>query len=750
MKDPVAYPKDSVLAPAMLPHDTPEERAALEGVLQFHYEQAERAKWVRALGWFTNASFVAGNHYPNFHWNGTSMSWDSPTLPRTKASALIPKTSDNHIVRAHEAAVSRLTEFRPQPRVQPNSDAPDDEDATRLAEIAYRVKYEDLRMHPKLRGLAGYLSTCGTAAMEVAYDDIDEITEVPTYRRVKRPDILAEDDDEAEFETDEPTGETTAAYEKDLVAKLWSGFHLIPDPAATNDPSSLTWLARENFEDLSWLKEQFDRDEEGFYPENLEKVECGSYQSVPLYWWERLKDLLDSPETHYGLSSRTANGKIPNQVLFRVMDTKPNLRFPRGRTIITAGDKLLYCGQARAWDERYRWRWHPYAIFRYWTLVGRFWGIPLVSMLVPLQRRVNAIDALVQLNREYMTIGQWLLPTACKVPDGTLTGVPGKSIPYKTTPSGAKPEKVKHEGLPSELIGEREMMVRRIEVLSGIRQNSEIEAQSAVRAGVMLDFYQREKLQSQSSMLADFGDNHEVLAQNVLIEISRNFDRNDDALTRRLRAAAAEESELAIRTFTGKDLRDHVHVRIDIASALMRSPEAQKELAIGFAQARGQNMSDEEAQRVWRQIGFEEFDRQQGPQVRRAKRMIARVVQGMKEAAVPLPVDNPSVFTQVLTNAMISDKFNDYTIEVKEQILFLFDHYQGVIQAQQQAQRQQQILDAALIAQAEKGIAPKPPEGAAGGDGKKPAGEKKASGGKKPSSSRSSGKKPAAPAKKAA
>lgn len=718
-KDRIEYPQESYRALAIIPHDTPDGVRALESAHSWWVGQMDSSKWPRALNWFTNFAFLCGNQYPNFTWNGSILRWSGSTFDSNYSGAnlipgsgnlsgmggghgQVPKTVDNQLLRPYEANVSLMTEMKPRPRVEPNSDRAEDMEAASLSEVTFNLYWENLHMPAHIRQVASIIALMGTAGVEMVYEETDLPVIRPGTKIQRRKDRvtgemveeMVQDGEEVEFS-------------EDIRAHVYNAFQLQPDPGATSAPNSMSWIRRTTFEDIDWIKEEFERDEEGYFPKHLDRLgaEGGGTLHTPLYWWERVKDLLDTPEWAYGITGypyNSSGGYAPNQNLLHVYDTKPNRDFPRGRTLMFCGDVLIYAGDSRSWSERYPHRYHPYSFYRFWTVPGRFWGIPLIQMLVPLQRRINAIDALVQINREYMTLGQWLVPSACKVPEGVLSGLPGQQISYRLTPTGAKPERVDHVPLPGELLAERDLMTKQIDIIAGTNKVIEGENPSNVRAGVMLDFLKKETMKSKSAMLQNFEESTENVGQNLLIEVSLNVEEGSD-LTQRIMAAARQHSQIAVQNFTGRSLRDNVNIRLDIISQILRSPEAMQQKAIEAAQFLQERMSDAQIAKLFQVIGLDELDIGASPHFDRANKMVSRVVGGMVEAAVPLPHDKPDIFIAVIEREMSGDKFIDYEQEVQNKLMELWDLYRQMqAQAQEQA-FQTQVRQQWMMARAEKG-----------------------------------------------
>ena len=412
-----------------------EDPEALEAAAQHWIGEVENSKWPRVIEWFQNYAALRGNPFPRFSWQGQSLQVEPMHLPELPAEVLTPRTVENLMIEPYQVNVSMFSEAKPRPHVTPNSEQSDDVDAAALSETLLDAVWENpLRMPERLREVGSHLTFCGTASIETDYGDTG-------FFRV-----------DENGEQQEIQGHTV---------KVWSAFELLFDPAARDDEDTWTWVGRSSFEDMDAIEEMFQGKEAGpdetYYPERLREMGAGECYRSPLYWWERVRDVLDNPDqmmgTH-GMAHSIGRTLAPNQAVLTVLDVRPNELYPKGRTLIFAGGKLAYQGPARAWHPDYPKRWHPHSVYRYWRIAGSPWAMPLLTALRPLQQRVDVIDVLRQIDREYLAIGQWLLPSACRVDVNDVSGIPGRPIPYKSNAMNHKPERVPHVPLPRMLQGQ--------------------------------------------------------------------------------------------------------------------------------------------------------------------------------------------------------------------------------------------------------------------------------------------------------
>lgn len=705
-----AFNIDSLLALQTIPHDSEEGRVALEAVARGQLAAAEMSRHPFAVQAFSNVAYLLGNHMVQFFFSPSSGFGIHRfgTHDTNKFDALLAKSADNRLIRAVESVVSMLTSQQPEPRVEPNSELPEDEDAANLAEIALQVVWEKpLNMPQLLRDAALLACTTHLVAAEVEYGETDEPVEIPKYRTVKRPDPLWEEgdpEDAKEIDVEVQSGFETG-YRRDVRCRIWSSFNISVDPGATG-PHDALWFGRSTIEDRDWIADMYARDEEGFLfddrEELLNALGAENITTSSLYWWGRVKDIIESPQYYgFGLATRET---APNQTLLHVLDVRPSKQYPRGRTLILAGSTLIYAGDARSWSEQYPWRWHPYAFFGWFRVPGRFLRVPLLSLLLPMQKKINAIDALVQANRQYMAFGQYWIPKSCKVQEGRIGGIPGEHYVYTDNGTGIKPERVQNQPLPQELLIERQELVQGIEwhAASYMTPEGQI-APSANRANSMMESVKQERLASKKPMLQDFEQFQETIAQNILIELQLNLINEDQELTQRIRIAAREYSNLTVDEFTGQSLRDHHSVKIDITSGLMNTPEAEAERALQFLQYTAGQVSPPERAAILKAIRMDKLvSNPENASVERARRIVSRIRTGQLEQVFQLPGENAGAMVPVFVDEILSDRFNDLRPEQKE-LLFQYQQvYAQVVQQQQMQQLQMQMM------MAQAGKPPKP------------------------------------------
>lgn len=671
------YKKDSIKALEYI-----EDVEELNSAISAQFKKIEEEKWPRASQWFTNLNFLAG--IP-LSWDRSQVKEDNSSnihlLQRAQELNISPPQVDNHIVRIVSNTTSSLTQTKPYPKISPISDFPDDWDLAKVSEYVVGSVWEyPLKLNERLREVGDYLSIFGDAAVELSLTETDEPVEVEKKRIVKKIDDLTGE----EYEEEQGTGETEWVYKTGLRTKVWSPFHFDVNQDATSDPDSISWISVSSYEDITWVRRQFDKKGKEFIRENIKNISpVPSNYSSPLWYASRVRDIVDTPSTGNISFSARGRERLTNQVLVRRIYTKPNTEFPKGRLIIQAGDKIIYLGESLTWNRRYPHRWHPFILFGFWNLPLRHESQSLVSMCIPLQKKINAIHAMLRISRQSSALGTWIIPNKCNVPPGTI-GMFNQEIRYDPDPrTGSKPERVPYPGLPGDVFSELSLTTAALERLAGINTAPQLaDAPSAVRSANMLDFFQRQALASQSSVLLNFESSLERLTEAILIECSLNFDTNEE-LRGRLSNITSRFGSHVLDKFRNMSLSDNLSIQIDIRSQILRTPESKRDSAAQFLQAAGGTLSPVERAKVAKTMGLDEFSTSVNPQYDRAKRIVEYIIQGNKEAAVPLDgIDDPGIFADVIRTELLSPRIIDSSFEVKETLLSLLDHYKNALTAQ--------------------------------------------------------------------
>jgi hypothetical protein len=719
-------------------------------LFEYSQEQAtnrQAVQWRRAVSWMENIFFSLGRQYvDDVLINRITQSSSGSSSLIGEQVRQIPRPVNDLLGRYIETNIALLTENQPRPRVTPKSDRAEDIDAAELSEYALEYLWEANHMPGKHRELARILLHCGVGWMENIYDptvprriSVPKTEEQPlqitpegmgavTVPGATRP-VTVRDERGRAVTTDQ------IEY-GDITSRVVSPFEMHVPYGHDWFDDDMGWVMRESFVSIQSLYDKYSDPKlqkelggkrKGWHFDRLTEVKEVELQSLPLWWWYQLSDLVEGQgQGVYGGNAESWGG----YTVVRIFDRKPNPNWPRGRTIIAAGDQIIYDSPksigARAYDTRWPNRWHPYTIFHWERQIGSVYGRALVTKLLPKLKRVNAIDTTLIMWRRTVPISTWLVPKGANVVDDIFTGRPGGLWEYDPIRTrGAKPEPVFPMNYPAAAIQEREQQIVEMETIAGTEEILRGQRPQGVNSAMMIDILRKQALASRSAILSQWDEGLQTEGQVLLQEVIKNV-KNDTRYAERIRILASEsKSRLTIDQFSGMDLSDNTNVRVDTASLALVSKEAREAKAIEFLQYAPGLMALPLGlrQSIIEELGFDNSLNPQGPDVERAKRMIAWIRQGQYERVIPMPEDDPYVFYELLKAESQAESAWDMDQQQIQYLHGMLDIYKEQIQIREQAQVQMQMAMAAQEGGEGKrpgfapGQPPPPEEGEEGAEG---------------------------------
>lgn len=694
----------------------------LQNYVDVHNVNKTSRRWARVLQWVENILFSSGRQYiEDILFNrlartGGGVDGSTATLTAVKAASLtIPRPVNDLIGRYVESNVALLTENRPVPRATAKSDDVKDVDAATLSQLTLDYMFDRLTLAEKHRELARMILHCGVGWMEVCYDPaqpryikVPATVETPVEAAPGVPGLP-----KLRTKVTKPVTQFDAAgrpiYTEDvaygdITAEIVSPFELhFPTVHRWND-TRMNWVMKEQLVPLSVIKDKYMNPDvqktlgkrKGWYLDRVEKIQAMPPFNLPLWWWERLADLVEGqgPSIHLASPADTTNYTV-----VRTFDRKPCTNWPRGRTIITMGNQVIYDSPpkigARAYDPRWPDRWHPYIYFAWDKLPGSVWARSLVTRILPKIKRVNAIDVSLIMWRRSCPIASWITPTSTTFVENMVAGRPGQIIqfdPRRT--ANVSPQVVFPPPFPEGILRERELQIQEMEMIAGTEEILRGQRPQGVNSAQMIAILRRQVLASRSGILQQWDESLEQEGSAVLQEVVKNV-REDPVYLEALHILAREkQSRITIKSFSGSDLSDNVIVHIDTASQAFISREARQAKAIEFLQySKGMaGLPPTLQQKLITEMDWDDAMNPQGPDVDRAKRLISWIKDRQFNMVVPMPEDNPQVILEFLINTKKSDAYWDFDVMQASALDQLIAAYKQMIQVMMAQQMQTQMI----------------------------------------------------------
>ena len=262
-----------------------------------------------------------------------------------------------------------------------------------------------------------------------------------------------------------------------------------------------------------------------------------------------------------GFSKKLIETTRANSAIVIEKYVRPTDEYPNGRLIIVAGDKLVYNGELPYENGVDGKRDFPFVKQVCNEEVGNFWGVSMITRLIPIQRAYNAVK-----NRKHEYINR-LTMGVLAVEDGSVDidnleeeGLaPGKILVYRQ--GSTSPQFLGGESLPADFAKEEDKLLKEFSTLSGTSQFGNMEDVSASLSGVALELLLDEN-ESRLKFTTDSIKNAVKVVAKQVLRLYKQF-----AGLPRLIKVVGENGKLDILYFKGSDISsDDVQFDTEIES----------------------------------------------------------------------------------------------------------------------------------------------------------------------------------------
>jgi|ETNvirnome_6_100_1030635.scaffolds.fasta_scaffold00469_11 hypothetical protein len=371
-------------------------------------------------------------------------------------------------------------------------------------------------------------------------------------------------------------------------------------------------------------------------------------------------------------------------VIYKTYRSEPNSRWEDGRTIITAGGVLLHDGPL----ERYYNSKLPYEHARYREIPGEFWGIGPLDPVVPLQKRLNAIDANIVQHRKVMLNPQVWEPKGANLQE--MTGKMGARIIWDWKSSGGQRPEVKPSvPMSPEIREERIGVIADIERLVGTVEVLTGQQPSGVSTLGQTQILTEQALRRFAPIVRRFRralGNHE--RRKALI-VQKMWG------TPRLVKVVGENELVEVQHFSGADIGNTTDIYISEESGVMfselfRQQKVEMAINLGALDLSNPNI----ASKVLDTLEVPGFVSQYTLDAKLARRRLKRLQAGDQvtmpgeppkgNAIMAKPNDNHHIHFEIISDFTKTTEFENLEEEIQQQITILMAMHQFNIQQQQQ------------------------------------------------------------------
>lgn len=404
------------------------------------FEERVRARKSFDNQWQLNMNFYMGNQYCDVGYGGFVREMDKQYFWQEREVF-------NHIAPIIDIRLSKLAKIKPKMQVLPATNEEEDLYTAKVGKKILDSVSNKMNLSAKINQATKWSEICGTSFYKISWNS-------------NLGQVVALEEDGKKIKTG------------DVDISVCSPFEIYPDSATHESLQECQSLIHARAYAVDEIKQTYGVDVEG--------------KDINVYSLDGTSVSLGGLG-YSGLATKLIETTRKNSAIVLEKYVKPCEKFPDGRLIIVAGDKLVYDGELPYLNGIDGKREFPFVRQICNEEVGNFWGVSMISRLIPIQRAYNAVK-----NRKHEYINRLTLGVLA-VEDGSVDidnleeeGLaPGKILVYRQGSSA--PKFLGGENVPSDFEKEEEKLLKEFNSLSGTSEIGSMESVSASLSGVALE-----------------------------------------------------------------------------------------------------------------------------------------------------------------------------------------------------------------------------------------------------------------------
>lgn len=670
-----------------------EDTDKLVAQIESYYKKDGSVKAQLSYHWERNALMIDGRQWLVFDGSvATGGLWKK--LEVSRANEYIPRPVTNYLFDSYQTLKSYVIKNKPRSTIYPNTGLYRDKLAAKVGELCIESNWSRLKEQANYEYAASCLVMYGTV-FKKDYWDTTELTMAKVPRMTQQPkmdpatgQMIGMEEVQA---TDPATGDPLfdSMPLGDVNTDVVEPFRICMDPLA-NDIHKIRWIMEYSVQPLSWIREVFDKQEEG-YTGLVDQVKEETQLQGSLKRYYALKNSSGTKQKIEGTTS-SGNGDehLENSAVVKEYYERPSQAHPNGRMVVVANGVCLYAGDSPYTGPELG-DWHPYSECRWEIVPGRFWGKSPLDNASEIQKQINSIDAVIVLTRKTMAIPQKLIPMSSGIAHGSWTGRPGQEIYYRDT-GGQPPSIIPPVGVDASVFQERSQRVEDLKNISGAIDILKGDKPNGVTAASALELL----YEVGTGKLFPILDRWKCFVENSqkkqLRIIAKFYKEPRPDFIRLLKSKNKELSDAAINQFIGADLYDNCNVVVEAGANVSKLQAAKKQELREAAQAQVLNLEMPENRIEYlTQMGITGFDSDVGPDTNRAEwenSLLDNIKNSPDNAPIVLDWDNHEIHLQVLERRMKEPSWMELDAETQQAYI---QHRTQHQQMQQQKVQQEQM-----------------------------------------------------------
>ena len=615
-----------------------------------------------------------------------------------------PTPVTNYLVEHFDYLVQIFTGGDPYPTVDPATRNQADVDASRASERALRSEFERLRTENLYVEAAGWLVLCGNAVLSRNWN-----AKSGSSLRTPRMKLNAREITEEVAQCQGCGYEMDARVAPERCLKCGNPMAVVDKPTGEKEH----YREQEKDEDGRPL---YDRLKIGnleelavnilhWYPQpaaSMEKVRF--VQEIDPVEIDEIRDIFGADaasklsadilehDTYTNFYSTSQNADVAlhaerdqrrDKVMLRITRHIPDRRFKDGLLMIGCRGRLFYQGKLDTEDGSL-----GYSHIIYRRLPGIFWGAGPIPDILPQQKRVNAIDSHLVMNRKQNVNPQWLVPEGAGMQ--RVTGAAGAINRWNPhTTGGFKPERLPGTPLPQQVLEERNITLndmRHVDGLQEIVSGNLPVGSSGLETGAAVEFIYEQAYKRFKNALKFWRTGLSEHEHAKLMLISKHWSEE------RLVKVLGENSESDAYHYKGADFMgaQDMTVRVSLGAPTSKVAYQQRIFEAASKGLLGDLQAPEIRGKVLEALEIEGFDTEYVRDAKKARRVLQKLRAGEEAPQLMPEIDNHAIQYSILRDFILTSDFEAEPDEIKQGLMTRVLQHQQIMQ-----QRQQQAMAAA-------------------------------------------------------
>ncbi len=675
-----------------------EDLDALAEQIEGYYKKDGTAKVQLSYHWQRNHLYLDGQQW--LVWEGGAASggiWKR--LEVSKSNEFIPRPTTNYLFDTFQTLKSYLIKTKPRSSVYPNTELYQDKMAAKIAELVLEANWQRLKEQQNYEYAAACLVTYGTV-FKKSYWDTSSITmsKIPRMEQVPQTDpatgaVIGMQEVQAVDEAGEPAFDQIPLG--DVNTDVVEPYRICLDPLA-NDIHKVRWIMEYAIQPLSWIKEIYGREGEGYTGQALEVEEETNLQGSLKRFYQLKQSSGLKTKVDGGTSSGSAEDALKNSAVVKEYYERPSREYPEGRMVVVANGKCLYAGPSPYIGPELG-DWHPYSECRWELVPGRFWGKSPLDNAAEMQKRLNSVDSVIVLNRKTMAIPQKLIPTSAGIAPGTWTGRPGQEIYYRDAGGANPPSVIGASDVGGSVFQERAQIIEDMKAITGAIDILKGDRPDGITAASALEMLYEVGMGKLFPILDRWKAFCESDQKKQLRITSKYYKEPRPDFIKLLRQKNKELSNQAISQFIGSDLYDNCNVVIEAGSNVTKLQAAKKQELREAAQAGVLNLADPRNRRKYLEdMGIQGYDSDIGPDQKRQEwenSLLDDMRNNPNNKPIVLDWDNHPIHIQTMEQRMKEPSWMELPSEVQQAYMLHRQQHEQAEQMKQQALMMQNMAN---------------------------------------------------------